>query len=500
MNQDTHENPTGLIKGKLAIIGRPNVGKSTLFNRLTRSKTSIVDDTPGVTRDRIYGQVFYDSSKQNGFYLIDTGGFESKDFTFQPFADNLVWKQTQAAAVESDAILLVFDGKAGLNQHDKELYEFCKRLEKPLLVAVNKIDGHEKEDLIWEFYQLGIKDCLPVSAAHSKGLHTLLEAIQDVLAHAHSRQQKVCMHAATKIALIGRPNAGKSSILNRLVGTDRSLVSDVAGTTRDSTDTPFVTNGQHYVLIDTAGIRRKPKIKEHLEIQSVSRSIYAIDRADVVVVVIDANAGITDQDARLINLSLDRHKPLLIAVNKWDLVPDKQSNTTRDYQRNIHQIHLKNHDYVPVHFMSCLTNQRVHELMAKVEGLVQQSKVKISTARLNECLQKAVNDHSPRIVRKYTKRVKFYYATQVRTKPPTIVIMCNVSDEIQESYKRYLQRRIRAALGIANIPIRFIYRGKKEAQDRRKEKLLSQGLLYNHGVVAAPKTTGIKRSSIRSHR
>ena len=459
-----------MIFGTVAIVGRPNVGKSTLFNKLTRSQTSIVNDEPGVTRDRIYGTAYYDKSDpEHGFTVIDTGGFETDDFKFQPFAENIVWNQSKAAIEEADLVLFIVDGKHGLHQHDEVMFRYLNDLKKPTLCVVNKIDGAEKEFLTWEFYSLGTESMFAVSAAHNKGLYELLERVQTELTNRAQGNKQAAFDVGTKIALIGRPNAGKSSILNRLIGEERSLVSPIAGTTRDSIDTTFVYQKTPYVLIDTAGIRRRTKVQEHLEVQSVIRSLRAIERADVVLMVIDAVAGMTDQDARLVNLATDRFKPVLIVVNKWDLVKDKDANSARDYTRFLYENHLKDSSFIPVHYISCKSNQRVHQIMAKVEDLIQQSSLKSSTAKVNVSLEKMVARHSPQIIKKYSKRTKFYYATQVRTQPPTIVVKCNIAQELQVSYKRYMLKNFRNDLGFNDVPVRLLFRGKKETKGKQDE-------------------------------
>lgn len=460
------------IEGVVAIIGRPNVGKSTLFNCLTRSKQAIVDDQPGVTRDRIYGQCFFDEDQTKGFSVVDTGGFETDDFMFQPFKENLVWKQTKTAIEESDLIVLLFDGLSGVHQYDHKLLHYCKSLNKPMICAVNKIDGDEKIHYLWQFYELGLTQPLSISSAHNKGIRTLKEAIKTHLDLLPKKKSSICFADATKIALIGKPNVGKSSLLNRIVGEERSLVSEVAGTTRDSIDTPLTYNKENFVLIDTAGMRRRTKVSEALEVQSVIRSLRAIEEADIVIVVIEALYGITDQDAKLINLAAARFKPIMIVVNKWDLVPDKDANTAKNYAKNIHNIFLKDLAYIPIHFVSCLQNQRVFQILGKAQALKQQANKKVATSKLNEILRKAVDTHTPQLIKAHNKRIKFYYATQVRKDPPTIVVMCNVSDEIQESYKRYLLNQFRRDLGFKDVPVRVIYRGKKEAANRKLERNL----------------------------
>jgi GTP-binding protein len=457
-----------MISGLVAIIGRPNVGKSTLFNRLTRSDTAIVDDRPGVTRDRLYGTAWLDDERTSGFGVIDTGGFETDDFKFQPFAENLVWRQTDAAIKEADVVLLVVDGKSGINPHDHELARYLEKLRKPYLVVVNKIDGVEYKDAMWDFYELGTERLWRTSAAHNRGIGELVEAVADELVKLPGCVVSPDWADATRIAIIGRPNAGKSSILNRLCGEERAVVSNIAGTTRDNVDTPLVYNGKKFLLIDTAGIRRKSKVLERLESMSVMRALRAIDRADVVFLVLDAVQGLTDQDMRLSELAAERHKPIAIVVNKWDLFENKTSNTAKEYQDAIHH-HLRTLSFAPVAFVSCLENLRVHSLLKLAERLSDTAARRVETAKVNAALRQIVQEHTPALIKGKTKRIKFYFATQVAIHPPTVVIFCNVYDEIQESYIRYMRNRFRSMLGFDEIPIRLIFRPKTEtrARDRR---------------------------------
>jgi GTP-binding protein len=455
-----------MIDGIVAIVGRPNVGKSTLFNRLTRSDAAIVDDRPGVTRDRIYGTVWLDeSTKEQGFMVIDTGGFETDDFKFQPFAENLVWRQTEAAIQEADLVMLVFDGKSGLHPHDRELLRYLQKSQKAHLCIVNKIDGPEQSESLWDFFELEPDNLRRVSAAHNRGIGDLKYEIHDLLAALPDRQTYADSTGATKIAIVGRPNVGKSSILNRIVGQERTLVSDIAGTTRDSIDTPLTYNKQQFLLIDTAGIRRKSKVSERLESLSVLRSIRAIERADVVFIVLDAVQGLTDQDARLADLAVQRYKPIVFVVNKWDLFPNKETNTAKEYADAIHR-QLKGMAFAPVTFVSALNNQRVHKLLAFADRLSGMAQRRVGTSAVNGALRTMVQEHTPALIKGKTKRVKFYFATQVAVNPPTIVIKCNVVDELQESYLRYMANKFRGMLGFEEIPIRLFYRPKTEEKER----------------------------------
>jgi GTP-binding protein len=454
-----------MISGLVAIVGRPNVGKSTLFNKLTRTRNALVDDRPGVTRDRLYGTVFLDDNRENGFMMVDTGGFETKGVYFQPFKENLVWEQTEIAIKEADVVLLVLDGKDGVQPHDHELSRYLVKMGKDVIYVVNKIDGQEHRPKVAEFYELGVETLVPVSSAHGRGTWELVEMIEERLRHHDVLRSRKSQHEGTQIALVGRPNAGKSSILNRLLGEERSVVSDVAGTTRDSVDSPLIYNQKPYVIVDTAGVRRRTRITDGLESLCVMRSFQAIERADVVLMVIDAEQNLTDQDARIADLVASQHKPLAIIVNKWDLVKDKTSNSARDYERDI-KIKLRSLSHVPVLFVSCLENQRVHKIMQVVESLAMASIKRVSTRALNEALRKIVFEHTPALIRAYGKRPKFYYATQVTVSPPTIVIFCNVAADIQESYKRYMMNRLRELLDFGETPLRIIYRSKAETRQK----------------------------------
>lgn len=464
-----------MIKGTVALIGRPNVGKSTLFNRLTRSRNAIVDDQPGITRDRLYGvaQCTEPTDHWESYLVVDTGGFEKDDFNFQPFQENLVWQQTEQAIKDANVIVMVFDGKEGPTPHDKELVNFLRGLNKPVIYAVNKVDGIEQRHTAWPFYELGIDIHIEVSAAHNRYVYELSELIEAELAKCPSLTRKERNVNECHITIIGRPNVGKSSLLNRLAGENRALVSDIAGTTRDCVDIDLTYNGKKYVVIDTAGIRRKTKINDKIESLTVMRSIQGIERADLTLLVIGPE-GLTDQDARLAGLAISRFKPLLIIVNKWDLVTEKDANTAEELRKDIHA-KIGNTKYVPVTFISCLTNQRVHKVLQQVELMMTDYHKRVTTSEINDCLQSIVRHHTPALINSSNKRIKFYYATQVKAAPPTIVVKCNVSEEIQESYKRYMNHQFRRRLDFGTAPIRLLFRPKTRREERAELLTGTQG-------------------------
>ena len=434
----------------MAIVGRPNVGKSTLFNALAGERISIVKDTPGVTRDRIYAEVTW-LDKQ--FTMIDTGGIEpeSKDMML-----TYMREQAQIAIDTADVIVFVTDVRQGLVDADGKVADILRRSGKPVVLAVNKVDSFEKFMAdVYEFYNLGIGEPFPVSAASMLGFGDLLD---EVVGHFKGGETGEEEDARPKIAIVGKPNVGKSSIVNKLLGENRVIVSDIAGTTRDAVDTPVVFNGKEYVLIDTAGLRRRSKIKEELERFSIIRTVTAVERADVVVVVIDAGEGVTEQDAKIAGIAHDRGKGIVIAVNKWDSI-EKDDKTIYKYTAKIREI-LSFLPYAQILFLSAKTGQRITKLFEVVEVVIQNQNLRIATGVLNEIMTEATALQQPPSDK--GKRLKLYYITQVSVKPPTFVIFVNDKELMHYSYTRYIENKIRDAFGFSGTSLKFIIRERKE--------------------------------------
>ncbi len=436
----------------VAIVGRPNVGKSTLFNALAGHMISIVKDTPGVTRDRIYADVEW---LNYTFTIIDTGGIEpeSTDIILKSMRE-----QAQIAIDTADVILFIVDVRQGLSDADSQVAELLRRSRKPVLLVVNKVDSFEKlMPDVYEFYSLGLGEPYPVSASSRLGLGDLLdEAVKHFPEQTDNEQED----ERPKIAIIGKPNAGKSSIINHLIGEDRVIVSDIAGTTRDAIDTVVKRNGQEYVFIDTAGIRRKSKIKEDIERYSVIRTVTAVERADVAVVVIDAKEGVTEQDAKVAGIAHEAGKGVIIAVNKWDLIEknDKTIYKYKDMLRNT----LAYMPYAEYVFISAKTGQRLSKLFDMIDVVLQNHSLRIGTGVLNEIMAEAVAMQQPPTDK--GKRLKLYYITQVAVKPPTFVIFVNDKKLMHFSYTRYIENRIRDTFGFRGTPLKFIIRERKEKE------------------------------------
>ncbi len=434
-------------KPLIAIVGRPNVGKSTLFNRIVGKKVSIVEDFEGVTRDRLYCDGEWCGCQ---FTLIDTGGLEIK-------SQDKMWKhiraQAQMAVEIADAIIFVVDGRAGMTANDIEVAEFLRTSNKPVTIAVNKLDNNE-QDTIFDFYSLGVGDVVGISAEQSKGIGDLLDIVTESLPKTNSDEEEQVMN----IAIVGKPNAGKSSITNKLLGYERVIVSDIAGTTRDAIDTAFEWNGKKFNLIDTAGIRKKSAVDEGIEQYSVLRSLAAIRRADVALIVIDAEAGMSEQDIKICGYVHEQGKPSVIVMNKWDAV-EKDTFTINTFNKKM-QSDLKFMDYFQSIYVSALTGQRVDKILALASAVYEQSIRRVPTGLLNDIVADAVVAVEP--PSHNGKRLKIFYVTQGSIQPPTFVFFVNDKDLMHFSYERYLENTLRKTFEFKGSPIKLIFRNRKE--------------------------------------
>ena len=434
----------------VAIVGRPNVGKSTLFNKLIGQRVAIVNDTPGVTRDRIYGECEWRSRKVT---LVDTGGIE-------PYSDDVILsqmrRQAELAIDTADVIVLVTDVKTGVVATDSEVAAMLLKSGRPVVLCVNKCDGiGEPPAEFYEFYNLGIGDPWPISAANRMGIGDMLD---EVVRHFPEDAEMEEEDDRPKIAIVGKPNVGKSSIINRLIGENRVIVSNIAGTTRDAVDTEVVHNGKEYIFIDTAGLRRKNKIKEELERYMIVRTVSAVERADVVVLVIDAEEGVTEQDAKIAGIAHERGKGMIIAVNKWDAI-EKNDKTIYRFQEKIRNT-LSFMPYAEIIFISALTGQRLPKLFETIDAVIENHALRVATGVLNEIMAEAVALQQPPTDK--GKRLRLYYITQVSVKPPTFVIFVNDKELMHFSYTRYIENKIREAFGFRGTPLKFIIRERKE--------------------------------------
>ena len=436
----------------VAIVGRPNVGKSTLFNALAGENISIVKDTPGVTRDRIYADV---SWLNHNFTMIDTGGIEpdSSDIILSQMRE-----QAQIAIDTADVIIFLVDVRQGLQDADSKGADMLRRSRKPVVLVVNKVDSFQKYMAdVYEFYNLGIGDPVPVSAASRLGIGDMLD---EVVKHFPEDSGEDQEDERPRVAIVGKPNVGKSSIINRLVGENRVIVSDIAGTTRDAIDTEISHGGKEYVFIDTAGLRRKNKIKEELERYSIIRTVTAVERADVVVVVIDASEGVTEQDAKIAGIAHERGKGIIVAVNKWDAI-EKTDKTIYEFSRKVRET-LSFMPYAELLFISAVTGQRLAKLFELIDVIIENRAMRIQTGVLNEIITEAVAMQQPPSDR--GRRLKIYYVTQVSVKPPTFVVFVNDKELMHFSYTRYLENKIREAFGFKGTSLKFIIRERKEKE------------------------------------
>ena len=439
-----------MSKPVVAIVGRPNVGKSTLFNVLAGERISIVQDTPGVTRDRIYAEV---SWLDYNFTLIDTGGIEpdSGDIILSQMRE-----QAQIAIDTADVIIFITDVRQGLVDADQKVADMLRRSKKPIILAVNKVDDFKKYmPDVYEFYNLGIGDPVPVSAASRLGIGDLLD---EVAKHFTQEMLEEAEDDRPRIAIVGKPNVGKSSLINKLTGENRVIVSDIAGTTRDAIDTDIKYNGREYVFIDTAGLRRKNKIKEELERYSIIRAVTAVERADVVIIVIDATEGVTEQDAKIAGIAHERGKGIIIAVNKWDAI-EKDDKTIYKHTEKIRQI-LSFMPYAEILFISAKTGQRTGRIFETIDVVLENNSMRVATGVLNEIMAEEVAMQQPPTDK--GKRLKLYYITQAAVKPPTFVIFVNDKNLMHFSYTRYLENKIREAFGFKGTSLKFIIRERKE--------------------------------------
>lgn len=442
-----------MSKPVVAIVGRPNVGKSTLFNALAGEMISIVKDTPGVTRDRIYADVTW---LDKAFTMIDTGGIEpdSSDIILSQMRE-----QAQIAIDTADVIVFLVDVRQGLVDADAKVADMLRRSRKPVVLCVNKVDNFKKMEAdIYEFYNLGLGDPIPVSAASKQGFGELLD---EITKNFPALDDSELEDERPRVAIVGKPNVGKSSLINKLLGERRLIVSDIAGTTRDAVDTVIKRDGKEYIFIDTAGLRRKNKIKEELEKYSIIRTVTAVERADVVVIVIDAKEGVTEQDAKIAGIAHERGKGIIVAVNKWDAI-EKNDKTIYEYTNKIKEI-LSFMPYAEMIFMSALTGQRLNKLFELIDVVIENHALRVATGVLNEIMTEAVALQQPPSDK--GKRLKLYYMTQVAVKPPTFVIFVNDKELMHFSYTRYIENKVREAFGFKGTPLKFIIRERKGEND-----------------------------------
>ena len=443
----------------VAIVGRPNVGKSTLFNRIIGRKLAIVEDIPGVTRDRNYAEAEWEG---NRFLLVDTGGFEpeSEDPMYTKMRE-----QTTLAIEEADYIIFLMDGQQGLLPADIEVSHRLRASGKPVIYAINKVDGARHEALLPDFYRLGIDTLFPLSALHGPGFSELMDGLCRMLPETGEPPRDDETAAVPRIAIIGRPNVGKSSFVNALVGEDRMIVSPVAGTTRDAVDSVYQYYGRKYVLVDTAGIRSRGRVSQGVEQYSVMRAMKSMSRADIALVLIDASEGITEQDERVVGLAHDAGKGIIIALNKWDLVPSKEQ-AFNQFMEDIRQ-RLKFADYASVITISAVTRQRVTKVFEEIDRVITEREKRVPTADLNRVFERLVAGHEPPLYR--GKRVKYYYITQVGIKPPTFVVFVNYPEGVHFSYLRYIENNLRESFGFRGTPVRiFAKRRRPESQSIKR--------------------------------
>jgi GTP-binding protein len=436
-----------MAKPVVAIVGRPNVGKSTIFNRIVGERISIVEDVPGVTRDRIYSSAEWLTHE---FNIIDTGGIEIGD---EPFLEQ-IRQQAEIAIDEADVIIFLTNGREGVTAADEEVAKILYRSKKPVVLAVNKIDNPDMKDVIYDFYSLGFGEPFPISGAHGLGLGDLLD---EVVKRFPNSTEEEYDDDVIKFCLIGRPNVGKSSLVNAILGEERVIVSDVAGTTRDAVDSPYTYNGQKYVIIDTAGMKKKGKVYESTEKYSVLRALRAIERSDVVLVVLNAEEGIREQDKKIAGYAHEAGRGIVIVVNKWDAI-EKDEKTMNEFEKKIRS-HFLFLDYAPIVFVSAKTKKRLHTLLPVINMVSENHAMRVQSSVLNDVIMDAVAMNPTPTENQ--RRLKIFYATQVAVKPPTFVIFVNDPELMHFSYERFLENRIRDAFGFEGTPIKIIARSRK---------------------------------------
>lgn len=437
----------------IAIVGRPNVGKSTLFNRMSKSGRALVDDLPGVTRDRNYVRASWD---EKNFTLVDTGGFLSKD---ESFLDEHTREQIFHALREADILLFVADGKTGLHPEDPVLFDILRRTSKPVFLAVNKIDGPEHQGKIVDFYALGVEKLYPISSAHGFGLGDLLSDIAALLPPPATGEEKEEEEPSEiRISILGRPNVGKSTLVNRILGAPRVIVSPVPGTTRDAVDTAFERGGRKYLLIDTAGIRRKGKTREKLEKISIIKAIQSIDKSHLCILLLDASEGVADQDLHIAGYIQERSRALIVGINKWDAL-ESEPKAKKTFLEDI-RYRFRFMPFAPLLPFSALTGKGVGKVMPTALEVFEQYNRRITTGIMNRALQEAVHAHEPPLVR--GRRLKFFYGTQAGVRPPMFVLFCNYPDSVHFSYERFLLNRFRESFELDKSPIRLVFRGRQQ--------------------------------------
>ena len=451
----------------VALVGRPNVGKSTLFNRLSRRRKAVVDNTPGVTRDRNFAQVKWQGSP---FLLVDTGGIDPSE------KDGIVGRvqeQTRLAIAEADLVVFLFDGKEGLNPADAQAVDLLRRSDTPVFFAINKIDGDKQELTSNEFYTLGLTSFFPISAAHGRGVSDLLDTVVKTFSGQAGPPSPATPDAAVpvakpdlRLAIIGRPNVGKSSLLNRLVGVERSIVDSTPGTTRDAVDSWLVWQGKHLLLVDTAGVRRRTRIHAHIEQASSLIALKALERAEIGLLVFDAQEGLTDQDARLIRYAWERGRGIVLVVNKWDLIPSDRKNQPQ-FIRALHE-ECPVTQPLPIVFLSALTGSRVKHLLPTIDRVAQAHRTEIPTPVLNQAFTEWTTRHPAPIY--HRKPVRFYYTAQVESRPPKIAVYTSSPDGVPAHYERYLENQLRGAFDLEGTPVRLEFRARRPQRYGKKKK------------------------------